>query len=101
MQLLPVILCGGSGTRLWPLSREQYPKQLLSLMGEQTLLQGTAQRLRELELPLPIQAQPIVVCNQEYRFITAEQLYEEGITPSKIILEPFGSNTEPALTLSV
>ena len=100
LSLIPVILCGGSGTRLWPLSREQYPKQLLSLMGEQTLLQDTAQRLQELELPLPIQAQPIVVCNQEYRFITAEQLHEVGVTPSRIILEPFGRNTAPALTLA-
>jgi mannose-1-phosphate guanylyltransferase/mannose-6-phosphate isomerase len=100
IQLQPVILCGGSGTRLWPLSREQYPKQLLSLMGERTLLQDTAQRLNELMLSVPIQTQPIVVCNQEYRFITAEQLYEVGVTPSKIILEPFGRNTAPALTLA-
>lgn len=98
--LIPVILCGGSGTRLWPLSREQHPKQLLSLVGEKSLLQDTALRLQGLTLPIPIQHEPIIVCNQEYRFITAEQLREVGTKPSRIILEPFGRNTAPALTIA-
>ncbi|MGL4766714.1 MAG: mannose-1-phosphate guanylyltransferase/mannose-6-phosphate isomerase [Formosimonas sp.] len=99
LSLQPVILCGGSGTRLWPLSREKHPKQLLKLIGEHSLLQDTALRLQNLRLPLPIVAQPIVVCNQEYRFITAEQLHEVGVAGT-IILEPFGKNTAPALTLA-
>jgi mannose-1-phosphate guanylyltransferase/mannose-6-phosphate isomerase len=70
--LVPVILSGGSGTRLWPLSREHYPKQLLALTGERTLLQETAHRLDGIEGVLP----PIVVCNEEHRFLVAEQLRE-------------------------
>lgn len=100
ISLLPVILCGGSGTRLWPLSREQYPKQLLALVDGQTLLQATALRLNDLKLSIPVQSQPIVVCNQEYRFITAEQLHEVNVTSARIILEPFGRNTAPALSLA-
>ena len=98
--LTPVILCGGSGTRLWPLSREKHPKQLLSLIDEHTLLQATALRLNQLALSIPISKQPIVVCNQEYRFITAEQLQQINVQPSAMILEPFGKNTAPALTLA-
>ncbi len=98
--LQPVILCGGSGTRLWPLSREQYPKQLLQLVGEHTMLQDTALRMRGFDGPLPLAAEPIVVCNEEYRFITAEQLRAAGCPSSSLILEPVGRNTAPALTLA-
>lgn len=101
MQLLPVILSGGSGTRLWPLSREQYPKQLLSLTGELTMLQSTALRLIEsIELLEITIAPPLVVGNEESRFITAEQLRLINIKPQAIILEPVGRNTAPALTLA-
>jgi mannose-1-phosphate guanylyltransferase/mannose-6-phosphate isomerase len=94
--LVPVILSGGSGTRLWPLSREHYPKQLLALTGERTLLQETAHRLDGIEGVLP----PIVVCNEEHRFLVAEQLREVNIVPSSIVLEPVGRNTAPALALA-
>jgi mannose-1-phosphate guanylyltransferase/mannose-6-phosphate isomerase len=93
--LTPVILSGGSGTRLWPLSRELYPKQLLPLVGERTMLQETAQRLHGLEA-----AAPIVVCNEAHRFLVAEQLRQLGTTPQAIILEPLGRNTAPAIALA-
>ena len=96
MKLQPVILSGGSGTRLWPLSRELYPKQLLCLVGNQTLLQQTVARLNGLA---DVSA-PIVVCNEEHRFLVAEQLREIGVAPAEIILEPVGRNTAPALTLA-
>ncbi|MBI4756205.1 MAG: mannose-1-phosphate guanylyltransferase/mannose-6-phosphate isomerase [Betaproteobacteria bacterium] len=101
MNIQPVILCGGSGTRLWPLSRDQYPKQLLSLTGQQTMLQATASRLDGATLPagssvLP----PILVSNEDYRFITAEQLRQNGQRSAAIVLEPVGRNTAPALTLA-
>jgi mannose-1-phosphate guanylyltransferase/mannose-6-phosphate isomerase len=89
MSLQPVILCGGSGTRLWPLSREQYPKQLLALSGDQTLLQATACRIDpSLTLPRGAVLPPIVVSNDSYRFITAEQLHQAGHTQSVVVLEP-------------
>jgi len=94
--LYPVILSGGSGSRLWPLSREFFPKQLLALAGKNSLLQDTAIRLDSLEDT----AAPIVVCNEEHRFLVAEQLREIGKTPKSIILEPIGRNTAPALTLA-
>ena len=101
MNLQPVILCGGSGTRLWPLSREQYPKQLLALAGEDTLLQATARRVDGSLAAAGRQVlAPIVVGNEEYRFITAEQLRQVGVTPAAIVLEPVGRNTAPALTLA-
>lgn len=100
MKLQPVILSGGSGTRLWPLSREQYPKQLLPLTGEHTMLQATARRLDAFAGPLPVSDQPIVVCNEEYRFITAEQMRSAGFPTRRIVLEPAGRNTAPALTLA-
>lgn len=96
MDICPVILSGGSGTRLWPLSREHYPKQLLALTGKRTLLQETAHRLDGISTILP----PIIVCNEEHRFLVAEQLREVDIKPSSIILEPAGRNTAPALTLA-
>jgi len=92
---VPVILSGGAGTRLWPLSRELYPKQLLPLMGEYTMLQDTAKRLKGLEVTAPI-----VVCNDAHRFLVAEQLRLLGITPRAIVLEPFGRNTAPAIALA-
>ncbi len=100
MNLQAVILSGGSGTRLWPLSREKHPKQLLSIIGDQTMLQQTAQRLRGLSDELPVDQTVMVVCNEEYRFITAQQLVDAGYSDSKLILEPFGKNTAPALTLA-
>lgn len=89
--LIPVILSGGAGTRLWPLSRELRPKQLLPLTSQQTLLQETALRLG---------GRPIVVCNHEHRFIVAEQLREIGIEPQGIMIEPMGRNTAPAVAVS-
>ena len=93
MQIIPVILSGGSGTRLWPLSRKQHPKQYLSLADEQTMLQATIQRLQGLENL----AVPIVICNQEHRFLVAEQLQQINIEKPTIILEPEGKNTAPAI----
>ncbi|WP_398311290.1 mannose-1-phosphate guanylyltransferase/mannose-6-phosphate isomerase [Zoogloea sp.] len=100
MELQPVILSGGSGTRLWPLSREQYPKQLLALVGEETMLQATAGRLAGFGGRLAVAQAPIVVCNEEYRFVTAEQLRAVGRASRDIVLEPIGRNTAPALTLA-
>ncbi len=94
--LIPVILSGGSGTRLWPLSRELYPKQLLALTGDLTLLQQTAARLENFSDAAP----PIVVCNEEHRFLVAEQLRALEITPTAIILEPVGRNTAPATAVA-
>ncbi|HET7561559.1 MAG TPA: mannose-1-phosphate guanylyltransferase/mannose-6-phosphate isomerase [Rhodanobacteraceae bacterium] len=95
--LQPVILSGGSGTRLWPASRESYPKQLLALFGEDSMLQSTVRRLDGLAVP---QAGPIVVGNEDYRFIVAEQMRLAGIEHPRLVLEPAGRNTAPALTLA-
>jgi len=101
MNLQPVILCGGAGTRLWPLSREQYPKQLLALAGDDTLLQATARRVdKSLSVTGGKVLAPIVVANEDYRFITAEQLRQAGVLPAAIVLEPVGRNTAPALALA-
>jgi mannose-1-phosphate guanylyltransferase/mannose-6-phosphate isomerase len=100
ISLQPVILSGGSGTRLWPLSREQYPKQLLPLAGAETMLQATALRVRDGGTSFALTAAPIVVCNEEYRFVTAEQLRAVGRATPHIVLEPVGRNTAPALTLA-
>ncbi|MDQ3186384.1 MAG: mannose-1-phosphate guanylyltransferase/mannose-6-phosphate isomerase [Pseudomonadota bacterium] len=95
--LIPVVLSGGSGTRLWPLSREKYPKQLLPLIGEDSLLQATVRRMEGLaDVQLEV---PLVVCNEEYRFVIAEQLRLMG-KKGTILLEPVGRNTAPALTLA-
>ncbi|MXS82588.1 mannose-1-phosphate guanylyltransferase/mannose-6-phosphate isomerase [Nitrosomonas oligotropha] len=95
--LTPIILSGGSGTRLWPLSREKYPKQLLPLINEDSLLQATVRRMDGLN---GVQlSPPMVVCNEEYRFVIAEQLRVMDRKGS-ILLEPFGRNTAPALTLA-
>ncbi|MFY2763395.1 mannose-1-phosphate guanylyltransferase/mannose-6-phosphate isomerase [Arenimonas sp. MALMAid1274] len=93
--LLPVILSGGSGTRLWPLSREAYPKQFLALVGEDTMLQATWKRVAGLGA-----LAPLVVANEEHRFIVAEQLREAGAAPGTILLEPMGRNTAPAIAVA-
>ncbi len=93
--LCPVILSGGAGTRLWPLSRELYPKQLLALTGERTMLQQTALRLEGLSATTPV-----VVCNEAHRFLVAEQLRQIRIEPRALVLEPFGRNTAPAIALA-
>jgi len=98
--LQPVILSGGSGTRLWPLSREQYPKQLLPLVGTDSMLQATALRIGDGGADYTLIDTPVVVCNEEYRFITAEQLRAAGKPSKHIVLEPVGRNTAPALTLA-
>jgi mannose-1-phosphate guanylyltransferase/mannose-6-phosphate isomerase len=94
--LIPVILSGGAGTRLWPLSREGYPKQFLPLVGARTMIQETALRTAG----LPDVAAPIVVCNEAHRFLVAEQLREIGVTPQAILLEPVGRNTAPAVAVA-
>ena len=95
IQLIPVVLSGGAGTRLWPLSRELYPKQLLPLIGTHTMLQDTVRRLSGLEV-----APPIVVCNEAHRFMVAEQLRALGTSAQAIVLEPVGRNTAPAIALA-
>lgn len=93
--LIPVIIAGGNGSRLWPLSRSHYPKQLLRLNGEFSMLQATI-----LRLPAELRAvRPIIVCNQEHRFLIAEQLHDIGIE-ADILLEPCGRNTAPAVALA-
>ena len=94
--MIPVILSGGSGTRLWPLSRGQYPKQFLPLVSKYTLLQDTLLRLAGLA---GVQA-PLAVCNEDHRFMMAEQLWEINAKPAAIILEPVGKNTAPAITMA-
>ena len=96
MTLRPVILAGGSGTRLWPLSRELYPKQFLALASERSMLQESLGRLDG----LPEVTSPVVVCNEAHRFLVTEQARELGHALSSIILEPVGRNTAPALTLA-
>ncbi|HEX2494584.1 MAG TPA: mannose-1-phosphate guanylyltransferase/mannose-6-phosphate isomerase, partial [Steroidobacter sp.] len=94
--LIPVILSGGSGTRLWPLSRELYPKQLLPLVGKGTMLQETLARVADIESV----AAPIIVCNESHRFLVAEQMLQKKIKPKAIILEPVGRNTAPAAAIA-
>ena len=91
--IVPVILSGGSGTRLWPVSRESFPKQLWPLVSDRTMLQETALRAVG-----PGFAAPIVVCNQEHRFLIAEQMRAAGIADASIVLEPVGRNSAPAIT---
>ena len=95
----PVILCGGSGTRLWPLSREQHPKQLLPLFGQWSLLQATARRVAGVSPSWQVKP-PVLVGNDEYRFILAEQMRQSGMGQASLVLEPFGRNTAPALALA-
>ena len=94
--MTPIILSGGSGTRLWPLSRSQYPKQFLPLVSDKTMLQETHCRLNGLD---GLQS-PIAVCNEDHRFMVAEQLRQINVKPSAIILEPVGKNTAPAVALA-
>ena len=96
MALYPVILSGGSGSRLWPLSREHYPKPLLPLVSHQTLLQDTACRLDDID----DLGNAVYVCNEEHRYLLGEQIAQLGKRPATIILEPEGRNTAPALTLA-
>ena len=93
MQIIPVILSGGSGTRLWPLSRKQYPKQYLPLVGDNTMLQETILRLNGLDNL----ADPIIICNADHRFLVAEQCQQIDIESPTILLEPVGRNTAPAI----
>lgn len=96
MQIIPVILAGGAGSRLWPVSRMMMPKQLLPMLGEQTMLQDTVYRVSE-ESTF---AAPIIVANEAHRFIVAEQLRAVGVSPRSILLEPEGRNTAPAALLA-
>jgi mannose-1-phosphate guanylyltransferase/mannose-6-phosphate isomerase len=91
----PVILSGGAGSRLWPMSRALYPKQFLPLASEETMLQATARRVTG-----PGFASPIAICNEEHRFLLAEQMRAIGIAPTAILLEPEGRNTAPAATVA-
>ncbi len=95
--IVPIILCGGSGSRLWPLSRKSFPKQFIPIMDENgnTLLQSTQKRLEGLKNL----SNPIIICNEEHRFIAAEQLREINVKPKDIILEPCGRNTAPAIAI--
>lgn len=99
-QLLPVVLCGGAGTRLWPASREHQPKQFMSLDGTGSLLQQTVQRIEGLASQVPTASRTILVTNAEHRFLVAGQLMEIGAPGLEIVLEPDGRNTAPALTLA-
>jgi mannose-1-phosphate guanylyltransferase len=95
MKIIPVIMAGGSGTRLWPLSRGMYPKQFLPLVGEETMLQQTCKRAAAVSLE-----SPIIICNEEHRFIASEQIRLSGIQGAKLILEPEGKNTAPAVAIA-
>jgi mannose-1-phosphate guanylyltransferase/mannose-6-phosphate isomerase len=96
LKIYPVILSGGTGSRLWPLSRALYPKQLLALTSDKTMLQETILRLSG----SPSFAPPVIIANEEHRFIIAEQMRAAGVTPEAIILEPIGRNTAPAVALA-
>ncbi|WP_028575410.1 mannose-1-phosphate guanylyltransferase/mannose-6-phosphate isomerase [Desulfonatronovibrio hydrogenovorans] len=93
--IVPVIMAGGSGTRLWPLSRKLYPKQFIAFGGELSLLQQTTERLQGLDC-----AKPLLVCNEEHRFLAAEQMLRVGFEDLSILLEPEGRNTAPAIALA-
>ena len=93
--MIPVILSGGSGSRLWPLSRKQFPKQFLALTGEHTLFQQTLERLVFEGMDTPI-----VVCNKDHRFIVNEQLAARKLETQRILMEPFGRNTAPAVAIA-
>jgi mannose-1-phosphate guanylyltransferase/mannose-6-phosphate isomerase len=96
----PVILCGGSGTRLWPLSRAGFPKQFLCLTGADSLFQQVAKRVMGLGADNIQVADPLVVTSEDHRFLATEQLREVGISPTAALLEPVARNTAPELTLA-
>ncbi|MEY2884001.1 MAG: mannose-phosphate guanyltransferase [Pseudomonadota bacterium] len=96
VRIHPVLMSGGAGVRLWPMSREMYPKQLLALWSERSMLQDTAGRVADPALFAP----PVVICNQEHRFIIAEQLRQIGLGPAAIVLEPIGRNTAAAAAVA-
>jgi len=98
-RIVPVILAGGSGTRLWPVSRENYPKQLIDVVGSDSLLQATARRMNGFPAGWQVDASPIIVCGEEHRFVIAEQLHENGVE-ARLIVEPARRDTAPALTLA-
>lgn len=100
IKVMPVILCGGSGTRLWPLSRTGFPKQFLCLTGDESLFQQAAQRVSRLGSSRINVAAPIIVTSEDHRFLASEQLREIAIELSCVLLEPLGRNTAPALTLA-
>lgn len=93
--ILPVVMAGGTGSRLWPLSRELYPKQFLTVTGDESMLQQTVARLSKIE-----HSAPVLICNEEHRFIAAEQMRLGGYEHGGIILEPVGRNTAPAIALA-
>ncbi|MDH4189994.1 MAG: mannose-1-phosphate guanylyltransferase/mannose-6-phosphate isomerase [Betaproteobacteria bacterium] len=97
IRVVPIVLCGGSGSRLWPLSRLALPKQFLPLVSERSMLQDTVTRLAG----LPQVQAPVVVCSTEHRFLVAEQLREIGVAPRAIVLEPAGRNTAPAVAAAL
>ena len=96
MQIFPVILSGGAGTRLWPLSRQEYPKQYAPLIGENTMLQDTVLRLAELKFL----AELLIICNSQHRFLVAEQMQQIGVSNPTIILEPVSRNTASAIAVA-
>ncbi len=93
--IYPVIMAGGTGSRLWPMSRELYPKQFLRLSGNDSMLQETINRLIGLDTK-----EPLVICNEQHRFLVAEQLRQNNQLSKNIILEPSGRNTAPAIALA-
>src|SRR3546814_8625839 len=95
MTVYPIVLSGGSGTRLWPVSRSLYPKQLLSIASEATMLQATIARTGDMDF-----ASPFIVAGEDHRFHIAEQLDAIGVTPTGIILEPAGRNTAAAIAIA-
>lgn len=97
--LVPVILAGGSGTRLWPVSRENFPKQLIDVVGSDSLLQATARRMEGFPPGWSVDPSPVIVCGEEHRFVIADQLHENGMD-ARLIVEPARRDTAPALTLA-
>ena len=96
-KIVPIILAGGSGTRLWPLSRKSFPKQFINLSDDQyTMLQKTYKRIENLDDI----CRPIIICNEEHRFIVGHQMKEINVEPLSILLEPEGRNTTPAITIA-
>ena len=93
--ILPVIMAGGNGSRLWPLSRQLFPKQFLNLYGDSTMLQSTVARLDGID-----HQPPLIICNEEHRFVVAEQLRSAQLEHGQILLEPVGRNTAPAIALA-